>query len=202
MSEIVAVADHVGEASDRLIGQYKGKPRLEAYLAALVGPLQSVEDALIDILFQSAIDNARGAQLDDLGDLVGQKRAGLVDAAYRPFVKARILVNLSDGLIEQLIAITVAILGDNARVYVRELYPAGIEFEAQSVTVNALILWRDFLHKAVGAAIDVNFIYSTAARTSTLIFDSSYGGVSPTTAQDMGSSYGGVTGGLLSGDFG
>jgi hypothetical protein len=203
LATITPITTHADDAVARLIGIYQGKPRLEALIRLLAKQIQHIEDGLIAILVQSSIDDAIGAQLDQIGDIVGQARAGQLDDAYRSFIKARIKVNYSEGKIAQLIAIVLLILGDDASVTLREYYPSGIIVSARDVSVDARILWRDFLHRAKGAAKTLHFGYSKRSGDNTIRLGSFYRGQSLLTTQRPGSGHSTVYGGgVLAGIFG
>lgn len=120
------ILDHEERALARLLQQFRGKPRFEGLIAAHASRMQSCEDMLWDLLVCDSIDTATGAQLDDLGDLVGQLRGQLPDEQYRVFIRARVLVNLSSGTPDELLAIVqmiMAAMGSNAFA-LREDFPA------------------------------------------------------------------------------
>lgn len=120
------ILDHEERALARLLQQFRGKPRFEGLIAAHASRMQSCEDMLWALLVCDSIDTATGAQLDDLGDLVGQLRGQLPDEQYRVFIRARVLVNLSSGTPDELLAIVqmiMAAMGDNAFA-LREDFPA------------------------------------------------------------------------------
>lgn len=117
---------HEAEAVARLVSQYKNKPNMEAFASAIGARAQSVEDALWLLVSERTLDTAVGAQLDDLGAKVGESREGRTDAVYRTFIRGRILVNLSSGTPDELLAIVqmiMAAMGDNAFA-LREDFPA------------------------------------------------------------------------------
>lgn len=194
MSDITQITTHVADALDRLILQYEDKPRMQALVSAFVNPLQRLEDAAFAVLVQSALDGAVGVQIDQIGGIVGEKRAGKIDADYKRFVSARIKVNFSDGKIDQLANIALLILGDAFPVEVRDMYPSAVEVEVQDCTVNAYFMWRDFLHKAKGSAKSLQLVYAKEADTAMLMGGSFYGDAL-TTAQDPGSTWTTNTGG-------
>ena len=108
MTEPTQVTDHATEAVDLLLSQFKGKVRFEAFIAALVRPLQQIETDVFAMLGQQTIATAEGTQLDGIGSLVGISRGGRLDAAYRLVLTKEIelhncdgthdaLVNLADG---------------------------------------------------------------------------------------------------------
>lgn len=81
-------------------------------LRALVGPGQTVEDALQQLYSERRVDTAIGEQLDVLGRLVGQARNGMVDADYRRLIRARISVNRSKGTISDIITVSDLVVND------------------------------------------------------------------------------------------
>lgn len=197
------VTTHADDGVALLLAQFKDKPRLEALLRSYLDQVQEIEDALWQLFALRWIDTAEEQQLDDIGELVGQPRNGALDAAYRVYLKARIRVNYSDGRIEQLIGI-LSLLVDGAPIGAREFYPKAIEFYVDGVTVDPLIIWRDFLEKAKEAATSLRFFFSTSSSATTLKHGSAVGGaVALTNSQRPGSVYvGGVGGGALAGVFG
>jgi hypothetical protein len=94
-------------------------------LTALIGPFRDLENALQQLLTQRFVSNAVGAQLDVLGEIVGQERAGMTDTLYRRYINAKILANKSDGFTETLISIAVLIMNDpNATIDIQTVgYP-------------------------------------------------------------------------------
>lgn len=177
MSDIAHKTTHAEDAIARLIEQYKGKPRIEAFIQALADRVQDLEDTLYDIFFESAIANATGTQLDDIGDIVGQQRQGMLDAEYRTFVRARIKANRSSGRIEELIEILRLILDGQTvppatAIRARDAYPAGVALEADGVTSNTLIIWRDFLNGAKSAGVRCHFVSNSEEEDAFLADDS------------------------------
>jgi hypothetical protein len=106
------VIDHIAEAIARLPHQYRGTTTEQA-LAAWLAPIVQLEAALVAVLTQRTIDDAIGAQLTVLGELVGRPRNGITDdEIYRRYVRAQIATNKSDGTIEDALTITRLVLGD------------------------------------------------------------------------------------------
>lgn len=126
---------HTAIALDKLLSQYKGKPRIAALISAFTDECQEIEDVLWDLLTKRLdIDNSEGAQLDIIGKIVKQPRNGLSDVDYRVFLKVRIRVNLSTGTPEDMLAIA-ALLG--LTIKLDEQYPAGIVLKVlTTLTLN------------------------------------------------------------------
>jgi hypothetical protein len=87
---------HVNRAANRTI-EYRRKAAIGASRDALAQEMQAAENALQAVRTSRLIDAAQGAQLDMLGKLVGELRAGREDPDFRIRVRARILINQSMG---------------------------------------------------------------------------------------------------------
>lgn len=82
-------------------------------ITALVSQKQEIEAALQALLTERAVDTAVGDQLDLIGALVGEPRGGKTDTDYRRYVRARISVNRSDGLVEDILTVAVLVVNDD-----------------------------------------------------------------------------------------
>lgn len=100
--------------------------KVQQLVEALATPSQEVEDTLIQLLTERAVDTAIGAQLDLLGKLVGEKRQGAADEDYRRRVRARISANRSEGTVEDIILVARQTLGDPTKVTVHLQPPAAV----------------------------------------------------------------------------
>lgn len=137
-------------------------PTLTSALATIITilcrPIQRLENAFQQMLTQRSVDAAVGAQLDLLGKIVGQGRAGLTDDVYRRYIRARIATNRSSGKREEVINIARLVVGDvSSSVFVRQEQVATCFVRIDDVavdgpTMTALVA---FLEAAVGAAIRV-----------------------------------------------
>lgn len=105
--------DHVALALSRL-PQRLQKQRWQELAAALARSRQKAEDTLLAMLAQRAINVSVGASLDQLGSLVGQPRDTLDDIVYRRRVFAKIAVNRSAGLPDDLLRIARLVIVDPA----------------------------------------------------------------------------------------
>lgn len=96
---------HVTEALGNYIEKFKDKPRLLALTTAYIEQIQDLEDAFYQLITDRTIETAVGTQLDGIGSIVGEDREGRDDSDYRLAIRVRILLNLTDGTIEQVIEI-------------------------------------------------------------------------------------------------
>lgn len=117
--------DHVTEGLSNLIEQFKDKTALAKLITVFLEQIQDAEDAVCEILFDTTIDASVGQQQDNLGAIVGELRSGRSDLQYGTALRVRILINQSNGSIEDVIGIVTALLQDNdLTVSVLESFPA------------------------------------------------------------------------------
>lgn len=152
---------------------------IEKLLAILMRPIQRVENVLIDMKLKRDINTAVGAQLDIIGRIVGQPRNGESDdEVYRRFCRARVLVNKSSGVPEELIKIAiVAVDDDSLVVIVRPSVNASIEIDVTSIPISestARIL-AILLVAAVSAGVRLMLAYAVSPSAGLFRFDSGPG---------------------------
>lgn len=127
------ISDHIARAKDRLIEQYKEKPKIEGLLEAVVKPLQELEDLFLALGTERWIDSAIGAQLDVVGKIVGALRdVGQNDEDYRLAIKAQIIMNLNQGTPEEIIAAAKFFIG-SIFIWYLEVYPAAVDIFSSTV---------------------------------------------------------------------
>jgi len=107
--------------------------------------MQELEDAVWSVLTERWVPEAIGAQLDEMGEIVGEPRLGRTDAEYRPAIELRISLNQSGGEPERIIEFLRRIAGADAVIY-KEIWPAKIEIyvrgdidESQARRVRELV---------------------------------------------------------------
>lgn len=66
--------DYLLEARDRVTEQFKGADVFDRYLQLLINQQQELQQVFKDLLQKRSIDEATGAQLDIIGEIVGQPR--------------------------------------------------------------------------------------------------------------------------------
>lgn len=76
--------DHIESMKSHMLGQFVGKPVFEAFLTAIGGELNELEQMFTDLRDKRWIDTAEGAQLDGIGEIVNQNRQ-VPDAVTIPF---------------------------------------------------------------------------------------------------------------------
>jgi hypothetical protein len=119
----------------RLIEQFKGLPNLDAFIKAYGNQLNDVEEFFGQLLTMLPLQGAVGAQLDRLGKALGQGRNGLSDENYQAILQARVIEYQSNGTLEDLIQILLA-MGGAAKVQALEVFPAGVQIAAVGGSAN------------------------------------------------------------------
>lgn len=97
--------DLVATAQTTMVVQDQKRPRLQAYYASVGDMWQTVEDFGFDLVSGLLFETAVGVALDRWGQVVGQRRLGMVDNDYRRMIGARILINHCQGTPDEFAAI-------------------------------------------------------------------------------------------------
>ncbi|HKL76973.1 MAG TPA: DUF2612 domain-containing protein, partial [Gammaproteobacteria bacterium] len=153
MSEwpIQQIATHEADAKDRLTSQYDDATKLQGLVGLWAGRMQGVEDAAYEVLTERWVDVAVGAQLDGMGEIVGEPRLGRTDTEYRAAIEIRVSLNRSGGEPERIIEFLRRIAGAD-KVEYREIHPAKIELYVTSdVSFEDAKRVRDLVPAAVGS---------------------------------------------------
>lgn len=154
--ELIHDPNMVARSINRLISYFRRGPRNRAFLDATVGEFQILEDAAWTLYYETRLPNADGVNLDVIGRVVRELRAGRDDEDYRAALRTRILVNRSNGRIEDLIAIIESMV-PGAAVTVAEYLPPTIVFNIDDLgDVTAETAYRMlFQAKAAGVRLEM-----------------------------------------------
>jgi len=128
MGEMGKQFAHATVALGLLPGQFETSTQLRAIVAAFVGEtdgVQALEDALWDLYSIRWPWIATGAQLDGIGDIVGEPRGSADDEVYRSLLYLRIAINVSEGEPERVIDAAQAATGAT-EVHLLEVPPATV----------------------------------------------------------------------------
>jgi hypothetical protein len=143
MADYTYIGNHVELAKEKLAGEFR-KPKIEGFLGALITPWQGLEDAHLQLADLRWVDTAMGVQLDLFGSIVGESRKGKTDEQYRRFIRARILINTSKGLPENLIKLFNLIAETSGAIYMT-YRPAEITIFGNSNIENLIITADEIL---------------------------------------------------------
>lgn len=159
MSLPVYEPDHVAKGIALLLQQWRTSSKLVGILATYLRIFQDLEDVTWDVINSRMLDTAVGAQLDMLGDLVGESRRGRNDIDYRAAVRLRIRVNRSQG--RAVDVIDIATQGSGAPVKYRE-YPESFAWEVELVNPPSPAAVAQALMQAKAAGSRGYVIYTSS----------------------------------------
>lgn len=168
------ILDHTSRALARLPEQHKDQPNIAALIAVMADPIQAIEDALWALLVERTLDLGVGAQLDAIGELVGQARGGLVDDDFRRYIRARITANKSNATVDELLHVTELVLFDpSAVVRLTQYAPAAVVIWVSMVVVSdaLAVILVGFLRKAAAAAVRMLLEYSSVVNANLFYWD-------------------------------
>lgn len=143
-------------------------------LAICIRPMQRLEEAAQQNATRRFVDNATGLTLTYLGLLVGQRRDGVDDdELFRRYVRARITVNSSDGLGEQMYTISRLVINESGVTF--RLLNHGVAAFTMQVE-NAAVSWPvielliKFLRKAADGGVRVLVQWSQSSPATSFRF--------------------------------
>ncbi len=109
MGSLTLKTTHVVEALARLKEQFKDKDVIEAIVSIFAGRIQTIENDIWDAFEMQLLENASDGLLDRLGSIVGQPRLAFTDEEYRLTIAGRIRANRSNGTVEAMLGVLVAV---------------------------------------------------------------------------------------------
>jgi hypothetical protein len=164
---VTKINDHIAQALNRVLEQYKESPRLLFMLSTSAEQVQELEDALIDLMDKTWINSAEGEQLDQLGLLLNVTRGGFSDAVYRTRLNAAIVRYTSSGRPEQVIS-AISLLSQADQIILEEIFPADIRVTAVGAVSPAGTL--DELKAGIKGSMPAGVSYSALVISSSTPF--------------------------------
>jgi len=122
---VTQITDHEDRAQARLPEQFVGKELMIALVRAIAAEVQDIEDAVFPMLDLLNIDTMIGAQLDGIGDILTEPRAGQNDVNYRLALHAKAARITASGTPEQLIERMIQLAAATGILY-EPIYPGKI----------------------------------------------------------------------------
>jgi hypothetical protein len=164
---ITTKTNHVAEAIEKLLAQFKGSAKIEGLLTSYIEEAQELETILGDLRATMDLETATAEALNRLGRIVGVERAGASDSQYRTAIKAGIKVNQSRGTHDDIISLVDFLLGDDTGVTIERGAAGTAEFTAEldldlpaEVSWNLLIYYICRASQGAGTGF-VEFPYDT-----------------------------------------
>ena len=166
MAEVVYKGNMAQEALDEgLIEQFKNKPRFKEWLTTYLNEIQPLEDIAFELKDNVLdLDAAEGAQLDIIGEIVGEERFQRDDDTYRTAIYIRILVNGSGGEIDTLNTIIDLFFDGTISFLLEEVFPAGLFIRLLDAIDDPIAAGipqlANLIKAARGAGINTHIIYA------------------------------------------
>jgi hypothetical protein len=135
--------------------EFKGKDFIIALVRAFANEVQDIEDADFPMLSLLDIDTMIGAQLDGIGDILTEPRAGQNDANYRVALKAKAARITASGTPEQIIERFITLTGSTPPVDFFEDFPAGYGIYGDAASYPSDILTSMEAASAVGVYVAI-----------------------------------------------
>jgi hypothetical protein len=135
---ITYIADHVARARNLIVEQFEDSEKFHGMIAAFSRQIQEIEDVIFDLRLKRYLSIAEGAQLDGIGDIVGELRAGRNDDDYRLAINFRIFINRSYGQMQVLSSFLSQSLEDGTPYVIEESFPAAVDVVIQAVDIQQL----------------------------------------------------------------
>lgn len=150
--------NHIDEAINHLIELFRDGPRNQAMLRVVIGQFQEIEQAAWDLLTAFDLDTAEGAQLDILGEILNEKRAGREDEDYRAALRVVILVYKSSGKLPEMLEIAQKLV-PSATIVMAEPATATLFFGFSTLGTTTLRTVFNMLRRAKGAGVRLLVTY-------------------------------------------
>lgn len=157
MANASQISNHVQQALNRLLEQYKESPNLKGLLTSFIEEIQNIEDMNFDLLTNRTLDNATGKTLDNIGSIVGvSRRVGESDANYRTRIREGIFKNRAQGTVEILIEV-VQLFTDATVIIYSEGAEASFAFwiNDQAMTADEIDALYEGLRTAKAAGVKI-----------------------------------------------
>ncbi len=162
MADPQLITTHIIDGLRRLLVQFRGRPNISGVLESYLTQVQEIENVGISLISLRYVDNAEGVQLDGVGSIVGEARAGRDDTDYRVAIKGRIRGNAANSRIEEILDLFVLLL-PGFTFTLTEGTEASFSLtinEALPSTAASPGALNEQLQRAKGAGIRANLIYS------------------------------------------
>lgn len=171
----IVIPDHVSRAQSLLIEEFKRSTKLNQIVKAIVDPMQEIEYVGNDLYINRRLSQATGAQLDGIGEIVGEPREGRSDEDYKEAIEFRIFINTSNAEPETLIR-ALKFTTNASRVRLWEVSSATIQmFTNGSFIPDNLVT---IMEEIAAAGVNIDYI-STSLNTLPFSFDLDLAGDNP-----------------------
>ena len=145
------IDDHVGEMLDRLPGLHKNSTRLRQWLSIYGARIQILDNVLRGITAEAlfTIGTAIGAQLDQIGTILGIARDLRSDFNYRIILRTQALLVLPERRTQaRLMEIVRSLMDtDPGAIDYRQFPPKSYQLTISTATLDTLLSWIPILRR-------------------------------------------------------
>lgn len=162
--------DNVEEVNlSRLISQYQNKPNIGNWIRAKSRLQQMLFDEIEKLDTLRSLDEAKGVNLDNLGESYNVLRGGFNDLEYRNIIKATIISYYSSGTFDEIIQSLELIFGLSVEILLDEVFPGKIQVSIIGISDESLELSKEqittIMNRATAAGVSFEpLIYSPAGK--------------------------------------
>lgn len=146
------ITNYAERLKSLLLYQFQQKPNFISFVDGFAVSAQDLEDELYRFFSELSLNNATGAQLDGIGEILGESRLARTDDDYRAFLSVRISINVSRGEPETLISVLAAIT-ESTFILFTEVYPARVEMFFNGPTIPTNLIDNMNLVKPAGVQL-------------------------------------------------
>ena len=129
MTTISTPVDHQEEGAALMLSQFQNNPDLMALLASWLGPLNDLEQTLLDWSEANGVTTATGDFLDTIGSWLGVERVHRLDEEYRQAILAEGLLEDMDGTCERILE-GLRVICQSDQVTFHEKFPNTVYFQS------------------------------------------------------------------------
>lgn len=195
---LTQVLDHAARARARLLEQFRDVRGLGIILDALNAQTQALADVFWALFTERDLENAEGEQLDVIGRVLKEPRAGFADSPYRERLRAKIRVLRSSGGPLDILKIFKQLLPANT-IFFSSIGGASFVLELGTIDTAFLSIYQGFLRQAKSAGINGQINFSGADEADLFTYDNTSGtylvglGYNDTAGSGGGGEYTGAT---------
>lgn len=168
-----AVIDHTAAALNRLAQYLRDKNNVTGILTAMGGQAQQVETAFQQLLLERWASTAFGAELDNLGRIVGQPRNGLTGDLYRLWISARVAINRASGTVPEILKIFSYIIDAGVTMVIEDQPPVmfTLVMNGTPLTVDNAPELAAILQSVKAAGVRALMTFGISPEANTFSFD-------------------------------
>ena len=154
----------VTDSTNLLTSQFADSPSLNKLLECYLMALQDVEAGMGQLLFQRGIALAYGDRLDQIGGVVGVKREGRQDGAYRQAILNKAIINNGEATPNDAMS-AIKVNTQASLVEIWEHFPACVIFMSDgNITQDTPQLVKDITPAGVDSGHIISNTYGEAHR--------------------------------------